>query len=87
MQNFNFVSAKALDCYHCGDWPYSANCLEHDAVLMTCPEIAYSSKTACVSTSMSVGNMKCTVFYDDSLHCLPSAGNFFVCEWNFMKLF
>ena len=25
--------------------------------------------------------------YLDSLHCLPSAGNFFICEWNFMKLF
>ena len=60
-------SAKALDCYHCGDWPYSANCLEHDAVLMTCPEVPYSSKTACFSTSMSVGNMKCTVIYDDTL--------------------
>ena len=26
-------------------------------------------------------------FFDYSLHCLPSAGNFFICEWNFMKLF
>ena len=25
--------------------------------------------------------------YSNSLRCLPSAGNFFVCEWNFMKLF
>ena len=25
--------------------------------------------------------------YYYSLHCMPSAGNFFICEWNFMKLF
>ena len=25
--------------------------------------------------------------YPNSLHCLPSAGNFFICEWNLMKLF
>ena len=24
---------------------------------------------------------------ENSLHCLPKVGNFFVCEWNLMKLF
>ena len=66
--NFNFVSAKALDCYVCGNWPYNGNCAEHDAVLITCPDVPYSSKTACSNTSMSVGNMKCTVIYDDTFN-------------------
>ena len=39
-----------------------------DAVLITCPDVPYSSKTACSNTSMSVGNMKCTVIYDDTFN-------------------
>ena len=30
---------------------------------------------------------KIVIFLENSLHCLPSASNFFICEWNFMKIF
>ena len=73
MQNFNFVSAKALECYKCpyyDSWPYNTNCkadTEDNGVVMTCQENPYGEKMACCSTSISgVGNMKYTALYDDT---------------------
>ena len=71
--NFNFVLAKALECYKCpyyDSWPYNTNCkadTEDNGVVMTCPENPYGDKMACFSTSISgVGNMKYTALYDDT---------------------
>ena len=60
--NFNFVSAKALECYKC---PYYGsepnyddtdyNCMKDvkdKGEVVTCPDIPYSKEMACYSTSI-----------------------------------